>query len=160
MRYFLLTVDDKDFWWMCQKQLQKFDFFLVMKKYSLHLKRISFQRLVHRFWKSFHFNYSEKYQVFVDLFNVATYLIPQKFLPPFRFDSNPASRLVPFQSPSTLVLAPHREVPIVIPRSMSSQSQINRPTETPPLLIYGIILLIPVWVVWIFTKLIRSLFPF
>lgn len=51
---------------------------------------------------------SEKYQIFVDLYNVSSYLIPQRFLPTFFGQlSEPANLL------SSLYLQPSPKVPII-----------------------------------------------
>jgi hypothetical protein len=67
----------------------------------------------------FFVNFSDKYQVFNDLFNVSSYLIPQRFLPKFIDKSIQSIPLL-----SSLALETQREVPVVYHhRAFTKQDQ-------------------------------------
>ena len=106
----------------------------------------------------FSFNSSERYQVFIDLFNVASYLIPQRFLPKFNDGSNPFIKIATSQPLPEPVIQQKTDVIVVYRSPPSSKSESSSPDNTSSLLTCGAVLLIPLLALWMLMNLVYKLF--
>ena len=135
---------------ICSKQWRKYDDRLT--SYSDYTNKK--QQLLKEFFRgdclvlSSFLNSSDKYQVFIDLFNLSSYLIPQRFLPKFVDQCNQTT-----PSLSSFTLEPHREVPAVYyHRAPTMQNQSLQVSIQYSQILFFLFLFVTGWIFATFTN--------